>query len=380
MLLLVNRCQHEPPIARDVLEHCWFVHGIERIANLFETHKQHQLGKIIHCCPFRVVVFRGISQMHRIAFLLTGICIFGSFAIGWLVLRTHWELDGVVYSRIVHKEPVVSTSARPAIQRCVKDLLPLLTSKQTLDLLIGTIENNAACLQSLRQALKRPLGNHFKAYFFDMGSRSLDATSAFLNRYSFRLQTGAVVTARSFDIHCFEADPRFNSLYPRFIKLHSHKFASLTYHNLAVSDTNATVFLSDRSVGSSIVENSNGRAVQSFDFASFLGGILGNEDAFVVIKMDIESAEFNVLLRMLRTTALLLVDELLLECHINTKKERHQRNVSHDIGLDDCQRLISVLNKVLHSSTVPFEAVLWNSVRTALPSGYIQRHGGFKPT
>ena len=54
--------------------------------------------------------------------------------------------------------------------------------------------------------------------------------------------------------------------------------------------------------------------VPAIDFAAWLTKNVKLED-YVVVKMDIEHAEYAVLPRMLATGAACLVDELYLECH-----------------------------------------------------------------
>ena len=46
-------------------------------------------------------------------------------------------------------------------------------------------------------------------------------------------------------------------------------------------------------------------------------------DDFVVVKMDIEGSEYSVLPSMLRSRAVLLVDELMLEIHYNRNSWKH---------------------------------------------------------
>ncbi|PJF33344.1 MAG: hypothetical protein CUN57_02430, partial [Phototrophicales bacterium] len=85
--------------------------------------------------------------------------------------------------------------------------------------------------------------DELSAVFLDLGSRAIDATTMFLQRYP-----GA---KRFRSIHCVEANPAFNGLYPPFIRQHPN----VRHHNLAVGVANTTMTLSDRSIGSSIVDS-----------------------------------------------------------------------------------------------------------------------------
>ena len=62
--------------------------------------------------------------------------------------------------------------------------------------------------------------------------------------------------------------------------------------------------------------------VPAIDFAAWLTKNVKLED-YVVVKMDIEHAEYAVLPRMLATGAACLVDELYLECHSKRPLHAH---------------------------------------------------------
>lgn len=263
---------------------------------------------------------------------------------------------------------------------------PSIPSERTrfhLNQTLHILRTNRNRLQQLRKLLSRSRSRH-RRYFLDLGSRAIDSTATFLNKFP---------QAADFRIHCFEASPRFNSLYPIFAQKNVGRFRSLTYHNNAVGVDNATMLLSEKSVGSSVVrENGEGRSiaveVNSISFASFLATTVATElleddaDGYVVVKMDIEKMEFAVIHQLLRTGIFAIIDDLLLECHYNTNRNRAERNHSIHIGLDDCEHLVQSLNDAFStvSSHRKFEAVLWNSARTSRASRYGQRHGGFFPT
>ncbi|XP_028764578.1 uncharacterized protein LOC114722664 [Neltuma alba] len=56
--------------------------------------------------------------------------------------------------------------------------------------------------------------------------------------------------------------------------------------------------------------------IQGFDFAEWLKNTVSKND-FVVMKMDVEGAEFDLIPRLFETGAICLVDEIFLECHYN---------------------------------------------------------------
>lgn len=238
--------------------------------------------------------------------------------------------------------------------------------------ILGVFTREGQCLSTARHLLKasHSLDNR-KHFFIDMGSRKGDQTTMFLNKFP---------NAADFEIHCFEANPAFNSWYK------DNERPNLVYHNAAVGIRNITLWLSNRDVGSSIVDgkgpSGDGILVSVIDFPSFLVQLVAhNPSSEVIIKMDIEKMEYSVLLRMLQTGAFFLVDDLLLECHYTTNKPKSIRPAG-SIGKDDCVNLVHIMNTEMNreGKTTPFEAVLWNNVKTAKSSGYSSRHGGFYPT
>lgn len=64
------------------------------------------------------------------------------------------------------------------------------------------------------------------------------------------------------------------------------------------------------------VKLGGGNVVQGFDFAEWLKKTV-NEKDYVVMKMDVEGAEFDLIPRLVETGAICMVDEMFLECHYN---------------------------------------------------------------
>jgi FkbM family methyltransferase len=56
--------------------------------------------------------------------------------------------------------------------------------------------------------------------------------------------------------------------------------------------------------------------VQGLDIAEWIRNVAGEED-FLVVKMDVEGAEYELLSKLMETGVICLVDELFLECHYN---------------------------------------------------------------
>jgi FkbM family methyltransferase len=261
-------------------------------------------------------------------------------------------------------------------------------TKQHLDALLSMLRNpkKVACWRQQRALIASRKSASSERFFYDLGSRAMDQSRGFLRAYP----QGAQYT-----IVCYEANPKFNNVYTMFAK-ERNGHPVLEHHNEAVGIEEGTLVLTDQDVGSSIVRDAGvhkqrSRApgdveVKVIDFSSKLLERVATSSAetgaHVVVKMDVEKMEFSVLHRMLLSGSLLLVDELLLECHYNTNLPRDRRDATKHIGIDDCRDLVAALNFAFRQekSSDHFEAVLWNSVKTARSSGYSERHGGFKPS
>ena len=255
-------------------------------------------------------------------------------------------------------------------------------------------------------------------FFYDLGSRKLDQTMNFLNLYP---------GANQYNIICFEPNPSFNQFYQ---KTPNKKIFHL---NAAVGIARDSLVLSNRHVGSSIIkekqvqkEKSNVDVVADKNNSSsasevvvrvlpFLDALLGTRleseswtsyeatnqngkkiplpvaasslmmmprnSRKVIVKMDVEKAEFAIIHHLLRTGALSMIDEFLLECHYNTNLPREKRDPELHIGYDDCVDLVNAIRDASSPSS-SMEVVLWNSVKTATRTGrgYIESRNGFYPT
>jgi FkbM family methyltransferase len=215
------------------------------------------------------------------------------------------------------------------------------------------------CYALLRKRYKnkQPGG---KNILIDMGSRMADSVTHFLAHYP---------GAKSFDIHCFEANSAFNSYYNEPSLRHVH------YYNYAVSTINSTMYLSESDVGSSIVvAHSEGKqkAVNTINWNEFALRHFNPND-HVIVKMDIEKAEFAVLHLLLKSFAFLLIDDLLLECHCTTyQPPPRPLSMAKEIGRDECKKISRDFNEFGMTS------VDWSKRRTA--ADYARKHGKWYPT
>lgn len=81
------------------------------------------------------------------------------------------------------------------------------------------------------------------------------------------------------------------------------------------------------------------KEVQGLDIAEWLRNVAG-EDDLLVVKMDVEGAEYDLLPKLVDSGVICLVDELFLECHYN--RWQHccpVRATKYDRTYQDCLSL-----------------------------------------
>eukprot|EP01060_Flectonema_neradi_P018830 TRINITY_DN25775_c0_g1_i1.p1 TRINITY_DN25775_c0_g1~~TRINITY_DN25775_c0_g1_i1.p1 ORF type:complete len:358 (+),score=74.35 TRINITY_DN25775_c0_g1_i1:51-1124(+) len=203
-----------------------------------------------------------------------------------------------------------------------------------------------------------------RRFWIDLGSREMDVTKNFDLRYP---------GASKFIKHTFEPNPKFVPLY--------EARSDITHHQVAVSTKNDSLQLSNADVGSSIVKNAAKNiagpsvTVDTINWVNWLVRTVEPTD-FVVVKMDIEFCEFAVLNLLLQSSAVTLIDELLLECHYKTRKSRKYipaEGEEEPISRTDCKNLVHLieLSGVL--------AINW-SKKNYYSDLYASSHGGFQAT
>jgi len=142
----------------------------------------------------------------------------------------------------------------------------------------------------------------------------------------------------TWEIHSWEANP-----YTFEVVDHAQFPSNYQFYNQAISDRNGTVTLNvetflekDTGQGSSIIEQSQWLnpmhkgtfdktvEVECIDFSAWLLEHCVADD-FVVVKLDIEGAEYSVLTKMIQDRSIELVDRLFIEWHARffPDKERY---------------------------------------------------------
>lgn len=118
-------------------------------------------------------------------------------------------------------------------------------------------------------------------------------------------------------IYAFDPNPRFAEAWQ------TKKDQNTSFTQLAawVEDGTAEFAVSDNPLGSTLMpgkkkvwDTSEKIEVDTFDFSKWLESFAGD---FVVVKMDIEGAEFPILKKMLKDSTYKIVDVLMVEFHPN---------------------------------------------------------------
>lgn len=181
-------------------------------------------------------------------------------------------------------------------------------------------------------------------YFIDAGANNSCSARIFRKKYDpFTL----------FHIYSFEVDPRFADNFDGIEKL--------TFINKAVwvEDKVMPFYISNArrhdggtllvSKTTGLLDKRNPILVNSIDFSKWLLENFKNDD-FIILKMDIEGAEYEVLERMIATNAINLIDELWIEWHyakVGISKNRHDellRRINIPIkkwaGLEEAEKVL----------------------------------------
>lgn len=170
-------------------------------------------------------------------------------------------------------------------------------------------------------------------YFLDCGGNDGCSVRKFLHEFP---------DASEFAIHTFEPNPVFAPCY--------HDFPNLCFHEEAVwiSDVYLPFFIgrTERQDGSSLFRNKktgfldreNYLTVRCVDFSSWIEDNFRRAQ-FIVLKMDIEGAEYEVLNKMIRDRTIEFINKLFIEFHFEKidLAPRHHNELLDQLGRFDCE-------------------------------------------
>lgn len=166
-----------------------------------------------------------------------------------------------------------------------------------------------------------------KKVFIDAGGYTGDTIKLFIEQYP---------NALDFDcIHCFEPNPAFKPLLqaPNLAPFAGEKYF---FHPDAVwvSDCELNFYLAENPLGSSLLKEKGGRSnldranpikVNAINFSKWLKENF-NKDDFIVLKLDIEGAEYPVLRKMVDEGTIYYINDLYVDWHAR-KLAGFDRNV-----------------------------------------------------
>eukprot|EP01059_Diplonema_ambulator_P007597 TRINITY_DN17076_c1_g1_i1.p1 TRINITY_DN17076_c1_g1~~TRINITY_DN17076_c1_g1_i1.p1 ORF type:complete len:398 (+),score=92.94 TRINITY_DN17076_c1_g1_i1:41-1195(+) len=189
-----------------------------------------------------------------------------------------------------------------------------------------------------------------KWHFFDLGARFFLKSGRNNVNYGSTFQfMCSYPGAEKFTYHAFDINDLSDG-YPKFIKwktgavwnesgmLQMKGLLGAGSHVVTKDEKEEEGSGSDSSGSGSESGSGSGEPttlVKAIDFSSYLKATVRPED-FVVIKMDIENAEFRVLEKMFETSTINLVDEMFIECHGDLTKEAYDlAGIKHGVWIPE---------------------------------------------
>lgn len=182
----------------------------------------------------------------------------------------------------------------------------------------------------------------------DVGARNPLFKDSFL-RYYFNKKAGPLPPSLSFDIYSFECDVKFHhsirkavdAFPPHKITLVPHA-AYIREGKMEFSGDMGHLHLQNNSMATA--SNAKSRVVETIDFSEWLETNV-HEDDFVVVKLDVEEAEYAILDRLLTKGTLCLVDELYMEVHFNRRQRTSPERQNRSHTWADVMRIGNLVSK-----------------------------------
>lgn len=239
-----------------------------------------------------------------------------------------YSIDFEDYAATDHQQPAHAHDAEECGLTRVHNLLPLMLRRHTRIPSIAQLSSRQFKLQYVTAIMLRPpllrdlidagLSPPGRRIYLNLGARDPRATD------SSNLLYKHYPDADRFEHHAFEADAAMHAKWQAAMQ----KDPSLNYYPIAVWNKNTTLTFGIRKSASHVVEGSGGKSgvfgqdkkvtqensVHAIDFSGWLKNNVKETD-YVVLKIDIEGAEFVVLPSLLESGAACLIDEMYLECH-----------------------------------------------------------------
>ncbi|KAK3151352.1 hypothetical protein QOZ80_3AG0244790 [Eleusine coracana subsp. coracana] len=223
------------------------------------------------------------------------------------------EIDGTLRELVFRKHANIPTT-NPARKNCstgrdhklrlVGLAEPLIQDEPAKPWL--TLKRNVANVKYLPSLAD--IGFKRRYAYVDVGARSYGSSIGSWFRKRYPKQN------RTFEVFAVEADPAFHAEYAaRKGRVTLLPYAAWVRNDTLAFEINGMGRIRPAEGAS---ESAEVRRVPAFDLAEWMTRTFSEQD-YVVVKMDVEGAEFDLVTRMLHTGAICLVDELFLECHYN---------------------------------------------------------------
>jgi FkbM family methyltransferase len=140
-----------------------------------------------------------------------------------------------------------------------------------------------------------------------------------------------------YEIHAFEPDPSNFSAFEKFNNVNFYKKAAWT------TDGTVKFYLGSNSFASTInsskitnIKQDRYIDVECLDISKFIVSNFKKDD-YIILKIDIEGAEYDLLNHMLSTNCLEYIDDLFVEFHLN--KITNVTSQQHNELIDKLQKL-----------------------------------------
>jgi len=165
-----------------------------------------------------------------------------------------------------------------------------------------------------------------KKVFIDCGARRCDVTRIFLEQ-----------GLTDWDYYLFEPSPKLNGYFKKLVEDYPQVNFDYSKKAVWIEEGEIDFYYSRRgNSGSTIlkekfsnkVDHDNPVKVETIDFSSWVKDNI-NKDDYIILKVDIEGAEYEVLNKMVEDGTLDYADELIVEFHGESKMHRTQRH--HDV-------------------------------------------------
>jgi FkbM family methyltransferase len=158
--------------------------------------------------------------------------------------------------------------------------------------------------------------------FIDAGGYTGDTVKLFLEKYP---------DSEQFEIFCFEPNPNF-------AQHHENKEYKFLPAAVWIADCKLDFYIAANPLGSSLMKSKGGRSkldkkhpvkVEAVDFSKWVKDNFTKED-FIVLKLDIEGAEYQVIQKMIDDDTIFYVKELYVDWHAR-KLENFDKNIHENM-------------------------------------------------